>query len=53
MPDTIDSETLCGLIKMGRKALNGDSNDAEHDALHQIVESLEALQDKEKSDSSE
>ena len=41
MANTIDSETLRDLIKTGRKALRGDSNDAEHDALYEIVEILE------------
>lgn len=40
----IDSETLRDLVKVGRKALRGDSNDAEHDALYEIVASLETLQ---------
>ena len=31
------------LIKLGRMALSGDSNDAEHDALYEIVSILEAL----------
>ena len=40
----IDCETLRDLVKTGRKALRGDSNDAEHDALYEIVKSLETLQ---------
>jgi len=40
----IDSETLDDLISTGRKALKGNSNDAEHDALYEIVETLEMLQ---------
>ena len=39
----IGSETLRDLIKAGRKALKGDSNDAEHDALYEIVTTLEVL----------
>lgn len=45
MADIIDSETLHDLIRMGRKALKGDSNDAEHDALYEIVTTLESLHD--------
>lgn len=44
MTHTIDSETLLELIKTGQKALKGDSNDAEHDALFEIVTTLETLQ---------
>ena len=40
----IDCETLRDLVKTGRKALRGDANDAEHDALYEIVKSLETLQ---------
>ena len=47
----IDSETLRNLIKTGRMALKGDSNDAEHDALYEIVTSLEVLQSEGKSNS--
>ena len=43
MKHIIDSETLFDLIKAGRKALRGDSNDAEHDALYEIVTTLETL----------
>jgi len=43
MPYTIDSDRLRVLIKTGRKALRGDSNDAEHDALYEIVATLETL----------
>ena len=43
MNHTIDSKTLRCLIKTGRSALDGDSNDAEHDALYLIIEALEAL----------
>ena len=43
MNRTIDSERLRSIIKTGRKALNGDSNDAEHDALYEIVLTLETL----------
>ena len=39
----IDSQTLSELLKTGRRALNGDSNDAEHDALYEIVAVLETL----------
>ena len=39
----IDSETLRDLIKTGQKALKGDSNDAEHDALYEIVITLETI----------
>ena len=43
MPYIIDSETLRDLITVGQKALKGDSNDAEHDALYKIVMTLETL----------
>ena len=43
MSYTIDSEILRDLIKTGQKALKGDSNDAEHDALYEIVVTLETL----------
>ena len=43
MYSNIDSKTLRSLIKTGQKALNGDSNDAEHDALFEIVMILETL----------
>lgn len=46
MPYTIDSDRLRDLIKTGRKALKGDSNDAEHDALYEIVVTLETLRPK-------
>ena len=36
-------ETMRDLLKTGRKALKGDSNDAEHDALYEIVMMLETL----------
>ena len=39
----IDSETFRDLIETGQKALKGDSNDAEHDALYEIIITLEAL----------
>ena len=39
----IDSAKLRDLIKTGQKALKGDSNDAEHDALYEIIVTLEAL----------
>lgn len=39
----IDSETLRYLLVTGRKALRGDSNDAEHDALYAIVEMLDKI----------
>ena len=44
MTHFIESETLRDLIKTGQKALRGDSNDAEHDALYEIVQTLETLQ---------
>jgi hypothetical protein len=44
MTHIIDSETLSGLIATGQRALNGDSNDAEHDALYEIVMILETIQ---------
>lgn len=34
---------LIQLMNIADRALNGDSNDAEHDALYQIRESLSAL----------
>ena len=43
MADKLNSETLRDLIKTGRKALRGDSNDAEHDALYEIVTTLETI----------
>jgi hypothetical protein len=43
MAYTVDSETLRYLIKTGQKALAGDSNDAEHDALYEIVMFLETM----------
>ena len=39
----IDCETLRDLVKTGRKALRGDSNDAEHDALYEIVTHLDMI----------
>lgn len=39
--DRKDGTTLKGLVAAGRAALNGDSSDAEHDALYQLVEYLE------------
>ncbi len=44
MAYTIDSESLRYLIKTGQKALAGDSNDAEHDALYEIVMFLDVIQ---------
>ena len=44
MSYTIDSDRLRDLIETGRKALKGDSNDAEHDALYEIITTLETLQ---------
>jgi hypothetical protein len=43
MNHCIDAKKLRLLAKMGRSALDGDSNDAEHDALYLIVEALEAI----------
>lgn len=43
MPYMIDFEILSDLVKAGRKALRGDSNDLEHDALYEIVTALESL----------
>ena len=40
----IKPEILCDLINTGRKALSGISNDDEHDALYEIVTTLESLQ---------
>lgn len=40
----IDSQTLIELIQTGQKALSGESNDAEHDALYEIILHLESLQ---------
>ena len=54
-PHAIDSEILCKIVKVGREALNGDSNDAEHDALYEIVSTIESLLsgDSQNSESSE
>jgi hypothetical protein len=43
MPHVIRPNKLRDLIATGKKALRGDSNDAEHDALHLIVEGLEMI----------
>lgn len=43
MPYMIALEMLSELIKTGQKALKGDSNDAEHDALYEIVSTLKTL----------
>ena len=51
MAHIIDSEKLRDLIKTGQKALKGDSNDAEHDALYEIVMTLETLQPEDKNNS--
>jgi len=48
MAYTIDSKTLRDLIKVGQKALKGDSNDAEHDALYLILMTLKTLRPKSK-----
>ena len=47
----IDSQKLRSLIKTGQKALKGDSNDAEHDALYEIVAALESLETEDTKDS--
>ena len=39
----IPAQTLNALLKIGNRALNGDSNDAEHDALYELVEALEEV----------
>ncbi len=39
----VEIETLIDIIKVGRNALRGDSNDAEHDALYEIVTTLESM----------
>jgi hypothetical protein len=44
MAYTIDSATMQHLIETGKKALKGDSNDAEHDALYEIVLILETFE---------
>ncbi|GDX08308.1 hypothetical protein LBMAG57_00790 [Verrucomicrobiota bacterium] len=44
MSHIIHSDTLRYLLEIGMKALKGDSNDAEHDALYLIVEMLETVQ---------
>lgn len=44
----IGTEMLLDLIEKGRKALLGNSNDAEHDALYEIVTSLEVLRPEDK-----
>lgn len=44
MTHIIESETLRDMIKTGQKALRGNSNDAEHDALYEIVQILGTLQ---------
>ena len=43
MSHVIPSSTLRHLLAIGKKALKGDSNDAEHDALHEIVEELKTI----------
>lgn len=37
---TINSNKLNDLVKIGQTALKGNSNDAEHDALYEIVTKL-------------
>ena len=44
MSHVIPSTTLRHLLAIGKKALKGDSNDAEHDALYEIVEELKSIQ---------
>lgn len=44
MSHVIPSNTLRYLLAIGKKALRGDSNDAEHDALYEIVEELKTIQ---------
>ena len=44
MSHVIPSSTLRHLLAIGKKALRGDSNDAEHDALYHIVEELKTIQ---------
>ncbi len=39
-------DTLRHLHTIGKKALRSDSNDAEHDALYEIVEMLGSMQSK-------
>ena len=43
MPYLIPYKTLRYLLAVGNKALRGDSNDAEHDALYEIVEELKTI----------
>ena len=43
MSHVIPSTTLRHLLAIGKKALKGDSNDAEHDALYEIVEELKTI----------
>lgn len=43
MNHSIDSENLAELIETGRKAMSAGSNDAEHDALYEILIHLESL----------
>jgi hypothetical protein len=44
MSQVIPPDTLRHLLAIGQKALRGDSNDAEHDALYEIVEALKTSQ---------
>ncbi|MFO1490743.1 MAG: hypothetical protein U1F77_01945 [Kiritimatiellia bacterium] len=44
MSHVIPSNTLRHLLAIGKKALRGDSNDTEHDALYEIVEELKTIQ---------
>lgn len=47
----IDSKILDHLIKIGQEALDGDSNDDEHDALYTIVQELDSLESEKQTDS--
>lgn len=50
MPYLIPYKTLRHLIAVGNKALRGDSNDDEHDALYHIVEQLKTIQEQGKAE---
>jgi hypothetical protein len=43
MTYTLTSEILRDIVETGQAALKGDSNDAEYDALYEIVTYLEGL----------
>ena len=47
----INSNKLNDLVKVGQTALKGNSNDAEHDALYEIVIKLRELKNRGKNKS--